>query len=321
MTLSVNDLSNYTISVVIPAYNAERWIGEALDSVLAQTYPPTEVIVVDDGSTDGTRSVIQRYAGRVNYLYQENRGQAAARNAGIRAAIGEYIAFIDADDLWQAEKLALQVEKLKEGYEWVICNFANFDDSTHQLVDMPKLKLYEGDVLEQLFLICFIGSPTPVVKRDIFDKVGGFDESPSLLFGEDWEMWLRIAASYPLGVVHKTLALHRLHPTSAMAITDPMQKMENKKKIIEEIVARYPARLGKLKFRALSHWSYGLGVTLFKQEQYFEAKAQFLKVLEHRPFHGGALTYLTMIALGPGFSKPIVRWKRRLFAWLKRLET
>ena len=101
------------VSVIIPAYNGDRYIGDALESVLAQTYPHYEIIVVDDGSTDNTSQIVQAYGDRVNYIYQENQGVAAARNQGIRVSTGEYIAFLDQDDFFLANKLSEQVSCLK----------------------------------------------------------------------------------------------------------------------------------------------------------------------------------------------------------------
>src|SRR5919201_1733113 len=103
---------NPTVSVVIAVYNGARWIAETLDSVLAQSFPRFEVIVVDDGSTDATPAVAASYGDRVRYLRQDNGGQPSARNAGIRAARGSYIAFVDADDLWVPTKLQMQVDFL-----------------------------------------------------------------------------------------------------------------------------------------------------------------------------------------------------------------
>jgi glycosyltransferase involved in cell wall biosynthesis len=318
--LIVDKLPNYTISVVITAYNAARWIRETLDSVLAQTYPPLEIIVVDDGSTDESASIIQQYGSSVRYIYQKNQGQPDARNVGIRAALGEYIAFVDADDLWKPEKLDLQVEKLKEGYQWVICGFISFDDATRQSLDLALLKMYQGDCLEQLLQVNFIGSPTPVVKREIFEDVGYFNNSMATRIGEDWQMWLRIAEKYPLGVVRRQLALRRAHVSSAMASANPTQKVENLKNIVNEAVERQPARLGKLKARALSNLDYTFGIAFFEAERYTEARSLFHNVIQQRPYHLSSLAYLTMISFGPGFSKPVVRWKRRFFTWLKGMK-
>jgi glycosyltransferase involved in cell wall biosynthesis len=310
----LNDLLNYAISVVITAYNAEYWIAETLESVLSQTCPPLEIIVVDDGSTDETTAILHAYAGRVRLLQQEHQGPAVARNLGIREAIGKYIAFVDSDDLWKPDKLALQIEKLRQGYDWVISDYRCFDDVTRQTVLLPKPRFYEGDVLEHLFLVNFIGSPTPVVLREIFADVGLLNTSPLTRIGEDWEMWLRIAAKYPLGVVREELAELRLHASSTMASTAVETKLENLTYIIETTASREPTRLLKLKPRAIANLHYGFGVSLFKANQYTEARSQFMEVLRAYPFHLEAMTYLVMTILGPGFSKPIIRMKKHLFS-------
>ena len=109
------------ISVVIPAYNHGRFLREAIDSVLAQTYAPLEIIVVDDGSTDDTEQIVRSYGDRVRYIRQQNAGVGAARNNGIANARGEYVAFLDSDDLWLPEKLAVQVEYMRRHPECAAC--------------------------------------------------------------------------------------------------------------------------------------------------------------------------------------------------------
>ncbi len=109
------------ISCVIPVFNGERYLGEALESVLAQSYQPLEVIVVDDGSTDGTAEVARRYGERVRYVWQPNAGETAARNLGLTAAQGEFIAFLDADDVWHSEKLERQIARFQERPEIDLC--------------------------------------------------------------------------------------------------------------------------------------------------------------------------------------------------------
>lgn len=99
------------ISCIVPVFNGERYVSETLDSILAQTYRPLELIVADDGSTDGTAAVVARYGEPVRYLWQSNQGPAAARNLGVSAAQGEFVAFLDADDLWHPEKLTRQMAR------------------------------------------------------------------------------------------------------------------------------------------------------------------------------------------------------------------
>ncbi|HEY2324319.1 MAG TPA: glycosyltransferase family A protein, partial [Thermoanaerobaculia bacterium] len=134
-----------SVSVVIPSYNYARYLGEAIDSALAQTLPPLEVIVVDDGSTDETSEVLATYADRIRVLRQKNSGVAVARNSGIAAAHGEYVAFLDADDIWLPRKLELQMARFDESIGLVHCG-VEFGSN----IQLPRV---EGDVADALLLL------------------------------------------------------------------------------------------------------------------------------------------------------------------------
>jgi glycosyltransferase involved in cell wall biosynthesis len=160
------------ISCVVPVYNGQRFLGEALDSIFAQTYRPIEVIVVDDGSTDGTANVAARYGQPIRYIRQENRGASVARNAGIHAAAGEFIAFLDADDLWTAQKLTAQMARFAARPELDVCvaHVQNFwmdemADERARLGDHPRTRPMPGYV-----------SGTLLARRRLFDAVGLFNE-------------------------------------------------------------------------------------------------------------------------------------------------
>lgn len=243
-----------TVTVVIPAYNAARWIGETLESVFSQRYDDYEVIVVDDGSTDHTAEVVAQFP-RARCIRKENGRQASARNVGIRHASGKYIAFLDADDLWFPEKLQAQVALLeKTGLAWVYSDVAYFDSQTRaaQFLFSRWFRLYEGDIAKQLLLACFIPSPTVVVKRTVFEEVGFFNESRLLHNRDDWEMWLRIAARYPVGVVRRPLAGYRVHATSGSAREDPALVFASELAVVEMTCAREP-RLLPLRRQALAY--------------------------------------------------------------------
>ena len=172
------------ITVVIPAYNAEKTIATALRSVFDQTLRPAEVIVVDDGSTDGTTRVVQTFAPDVTLLRQTNSGPAAARNHGIREAKSEWIALIDADDSWMPRKLEKQAKLLADDVALVHSNVVDSFDQGSPEVTFEEL--WEGNV---------IGTSTVVLNKQVFDEVGGFDERRSLIGVEDYNLWLRIAAT------------------------------------------------------------------------------------------------------------------------------
>ena len=184
------------VSVVIPAFNAESVIGETLGSVRAQTFRDFEVIVVDDGSRDGTADIVRRFCEkdpRFCLLEQGNRGTSAARNAGLERARGEFIAFLDHDDVWFPEKLARQVE-LSHADPRANFLFANFYfwDGKQDLHPMYESNqpLPEGDTLRQLIFGCCYCPLTVMVRRETLVSAGQFDTSER--FSEDWDMWLRI---------------------------------------------------------------------------------------------------------------------------------
>lgn len=258
----MSESSSPTVSVVIAAYNAARWTAETLGSVLAQTFRNFEVIVVDDGSTDQTPEVVAGYKDRIRYLRKENAGAASARNVGIRAARGSYIAFVDADDLWLPEKLQLQMDLFSRHPDlaWVYSDAIVFDEESVQEVFRTSdvTKLYAGDILRPLLLFNFIASPTPVIRRDVFDTVGYFDESPGLQSGEDWNMWLRIAAKYRVEFVDRPLARYRRHRAGKSGSGDLKYTFRSRYTIVENAVARDPQRLSDLREQALARVCIGM---------------------------------------------------------------
>lgn len=304
------------VSVVIPAYNAALWIAETLESVLAQTFQDFEVIVVDDGSTDDTAAVVARFA-RVRCIRTPNGGQASARNVGIRAAQGEYVAFVDADDLWSPDKLWLQTDLLQQsGLAWAYSDAYAFDDTTRRtLFTFSKIRRqYSGGVLEQLFLADFIPMPTPIVNRRVFDQVGYFEESDALRYAEDWDMWLRIAACFPIGLVSRPLAQYRVHAASEVQSTQPLILYNAHMKFIELAAAREPARLAPLKNRAIARMSIRIGQMMVRRNDLAHARAMFAQAIRLAPFELAAYAYW----LGTLAGRPVTRAYIHLLHWLRR---
>lgn len=197
------------VSVIIPAFNAERYIREAIDSVLAQTHRDLEVIVVDDSSTDGTPALLQAYGDRIHVIRKRNGGAAAARNAGANAARGEWLAFLDADDVWEPAKLERQLAVTTGP-----CSYTNRTNIGAR-GDVPELQsevtaMHQGDVFEPLLLEGnFMTSSSVMVRRDVFQRLGGFTTSEKN--AEDWDLWLRVAADHEVSYCPEPLVRYRFH--------------------------------------------------------------------------------------------------------------
>ena len=305
---------NPTVSVVIPAYNAARWIGETLDSILAQTFQDFAVIVVDDGSTDDTAAVVAGFGERVCCMHKSNGGQSSARNVGIRAARGEYIAFVDADDLWAKEKLRLQVDLLKRtGLAWVYCDALAFDDESGKpLFKFGELvQQYDGDILKPLFLADFIPSPTPIIQKSVFEHVGYFDEDRTLQNREDWDMWLKIAACYPIGLVSEPLANYRVHSTSMTSSEDPQVFLQGHFAVIERAIAREPTRLAPLKNQAIANRYVHAGRSMAGQGNTRGAREMFAQAIQYCPGQWQAYIFLISTFFGRQMIARLVKWNRR----------
>ena len=296
------------VSVIITAYNASRWIAETISSVIAQDFKEYEIIVVNDGSTDDTEAVVSRFGEKVQCIRKLNGGQPAARNVGIRAARGKYLAFLDADDLWTKDKLGLQVELLEANdVAWVYSDTVAFDGRSGRTLYKfsRRLRQYDGDILKPLFLSNFIPSPTPVIRRSVFGKAGLFNEKTNMRpIGEDWDMWLRIAAIYPVALIPQPLAYYRVHSASISVGADPFIKMQGCLAFVEEAVLREPARLGPLKNRALSNIYIATGRLLAVRGQTASARRMFLQAIHLTPC--SILPYLYW-----GMA-PVARWAKMM---------
>ena len=199
------------VSVVVPAFNHARFLPACLESALAQTLAPCEVIVVDDGSTDETPAVLQGFSGRVRVLRQDNRGVAAARNAGAAQSRGEVLAFLDADDEWLPRKLEVQSARLGPDVGLVHCGVEEVDADGRALG--VRLDGMEGRVAEEMMLfrrgVILGGGSAALVPRAAFDEVGGFDESLST--SADWDLHHRIARRRTVAFVPEVLVRYRVH--------------------------------------------------------------------------------------------------------------
>lgn len=215
------------IDVVIPVYNGAVFLAEAIESTLLQTLPPRRVIVVDDGSTDGSAEIARGLAGgpvELIVVQKANGGLSSARNAGLASCRSEYVALLDADDVWLPHKLARQAARFRDSelanLGVVYCDYDDIDAHSRPLLDFPSTRLtrgLRGDIRRRLFGGNFVaGSGSAVlIKRACLERTGGFDER--LPSSEDWELWLRLAQHYAFDYVDETLLHLRRHGGSMQA--------------------------------------------------------------------------------------------------------
>ena len=220
------------VSVIMPAYNALPYIGQAIQSVLDQDYDALELIVVDDGSSDGTPDEARRFGERVRVIEQKNGGPAAARNCGARAARGELLAFLDADDVWLPGKVRAQVDYLTHHADagvvfghWIRWE-ANPDGSFSTPPAVPVETDAETTVTElsgwiypELLLDSVVWIVSAMVRRTLWDELGGLDES--LRIGEDYDFFLRASRACRIDKLNRTVAYYRIHNQSTTHVVRP----------------------------------------------------------------------------------------------------
>lgn len=194
------------VSVIIPSYNRAKFLGRAIDSVLAQTFQNFELIVVDDGSSDQTPEVFEEYQNRLQALSIPHSGVSAARNRGIEEAGGEFIALLDSDDSWLPEKLAVQIDFFTRNPSARICQTGETWYRRGKRVNSGKRhQKPSGDIFYPSLKLCLVSPSTVMIRRDLFDEVGLFDES--LPACEDYDLWLRVSARFPVYLVDQALTI------------------------------------------------------------------------------------------------------------------
>jgi glycosyltransferase involved in cell wall biosynthesis len=261
-----------TISIIIPAYNTEHTIIETITSVQRQTFSDFEIIVINDGSTDGTLEVIKTIKEpRLKVFSYENCGVSSARNHGISQAKGEFIAFLDADDLWTPDKLELQLAALQKkpeigvAYSWIynMGEKGEFFQVGHQV-------FFEGNVLAELLISNFLANGSnPLIRKQAIESVGKFDST--LTYGEDWEFYLRLAVHWSFVVVPKPQILYR---QSSSAATTKVEVMEERLILLtEKLFQVAPQELQYLKKQSLANtYQYLAGMYLARVNDFNSVK-------------------------------------------------
>jgi glycosyltransferase involved in cell wall biosynthesis len=241
-----------TVSVIVPAYNAEKTILETIQSIQNQTFSDFEIVVINDGSRDRTVEILGTIDDpRLKVFSYENGGLPVARNRGIEKAIGQFLSFIDADDLWTPDKLAAQLAALEQhpdagaAYSWTA-----YIDAESNFLYNGKPVPFDGNIYPQLLLECFIANGSNIlVRRECVEAVGQFD--PTLKSTEDWDFYLRLAAKYPFALVPKYQILYRRSSGSMTAKVDVMEKYNLL--VAERAFQAAPVELQHLKNQSLAN--------------------------------------------------------------------
>lgn len=243
---------SHLVSVIIPTHNRAQWLRPAIESVLAQTYPNLELIVVDDGSTDETAALLASYGSRLCTLHQNNCGVSVARNSGFAHSHGDYVCFLDDDDIFLPEKIALQVAGLDAEPNAVLvhCGHHLMDEQGRRLRHTGLLPA--GDVLAQLSISNFVWMGAPLIRRTALQEVGLFDTQFST--AADYDLWLRLARRGPFACVHKILGGYRVHPESM--VSDPTRTEHDVMHVHQKFFAQpqLPADVLQHRFTGEAMW-------------------------------------------------------------------
>jgi glycosyltransferase involved in cell wall biosynthesis len=200
--------TNPLVSVIIPTFNRGWIVKEAIESVLAQDFTDFELIVVDDGSTDNTADILRGFGSHIRVVRQSNAGVSAARNRGIQASVGHWIAFLDSDDLWLPKKLSLQVDFFDSHADAMICQTEEQWIRNGVRVN-PKVRhhKFSGLIFERSLELCLVSPSAVMIRKDLFNEVGLFDES--LPACEDYDLWLRVSCRFPVYLIETPLIIKR----------------------------------------------------------------------------------------------------------------
>lgn len=313
-------MSNPKVSVVIPTYNRVGCIGNAINSVIAQTYTECEIIVVDDGSTDDTRQVLARYGSRVRYIYQENAGVSAARNLGVHHAKGELIAFLDSDDQWEPEKLERQLplmdnqDVVLSATNWSYASTATraFDDLK---IDSESLRLEEPLTLLSRFEGHRLWLPTWIVRKSAFMRVGGFDER--MRIAEDSRLLFRLAfeGAFCLATFVGTIRSSKIDAQQLTIATDSLYRQTLTPLTLEFLYETY-IRASERSLEIQSRLRKLLGYFLRTHSEHLLlrgktslARRRAIEVLAMTPRFKDAIAALLVL-----FIPPVVHWKYRRMA-------
>jgi glycosyltransferase involved in cell wall biosynthesis len=306
------------VTIIIPCYNAEGWIGEAIQSCLNQTYQPVEIIVVNDGSTDRSLEIVQKFGSHVRWETGPNRGGNAARNRGFALSRGEFIQFLDADDLILPEKIAVQVDCLEQTNSSVV-----YSDWRHQhhepngtlkLEDI-KVSGEHSDILGALLGRWWVAPVALLFRRDIVERVGGWDES--LLAAQDTDFFISVAlADAPVVYQPGCHSIYRRHGSESVSTSNRLRWLDSHSRVLDKAKEALSSS-GRMKpgyRKGLAHSYFALARNYYDidRRKYDNLMAKVVALQPaFRPCES-LLYNITQLALGFHTAEQLASWKRRL---------
>lgn len=274
------------VSVIIPTRNSEKYIGEAIESVVAQTYQHLDIIIVDDGSIDNTKEIIKKfiksYPDKITFTSQKNLGPSSARNKGIVCSKGEYIAFLDSDDIWLKEKLELQIKALNLSKAGLVYTDYYVEELLTGANSINHCVTFSRNKFKELFLLQNpVFTSTVLVKRECLKKVGSFDES--LHVAEDWDLWLRLFKEYDFVRVPVPLVRQRVRKNSQSS--EPEKNLSNDLLFLSKIFSECGTDIKKnQRSKAYSYRYYSAAIAYKDSKKRLEAAKYFYKAFCLFPF-------------------------------------
>lgn len=284
--MELNDMNtDKKVSVIIPNYNYAQYVSQAIDSVLDQTYPNIEVIVVNNGSTDDSLEILERYGNRIYLVDQENLGQSGARKSGLAKATGDFIAFLDADDIWEPTKIEKQILLFSPKTQLVYCGIVQFSEIGQTVIatHMPKFKGPCSSAFIQNAGVSVVvsGESTAIFTRVLLEKVGGFD--PNLNSAAGWDFFRRCSKFTEFDFVPEALTKYRIHSSNmstSSSKTIPDIRNAYKKLFDDRDWAMSPREIRKI----IVSLEYGFLKTYIKQRNYKAAFSAGFRMLVLRGY-------------------------------------
>lgn len=278
------------VSIIIPTFNSAHYVLDALKSVLAQSYQDFEVLIIDDGSSDNTKELLQPFVAadpdRIFYFYQDNQGLACARNTALAKARGEFIALLDADDIYLPERLAKTVAVLEDDADVCLAhaNIIKMAENGDALGVVERQKSFlSGDIFENIFLRkAHMACPTVLFRKSCYEEFGGFDPQLARLGCEDRELWLRFAQKYKMQYVDEPLAHYRVSATSMSKNKEKM--MEARLYVVNKFAPLDCKEKRFLRNAALAKIYRDVGDEFLFAHDFAQAKNYYSKAMKHHPF-------------------------------------